>query len=842
VQTDVDGSHGYGKFSIAADGTWTYVMTGAHDEFKAGHDYTDSITVTTADGTTKVITVTIHGTNDAAVITAGGNTGSVTEDSASNPIQGDVNNTDVDNDADLWTATTISGQNHYGALTMDASGKWTYTLDNGNAAVDALNVGGHLTDTFTVTTADGQDEVITVTINGANDAAVITGSSSQQLTESNSPLNTGGKLSASDVDSSANFVPQSNVAGNNNYGTFTILADGTWTYAMNGAHNEFVGGQDYTDSITVATADGTTQVITVTIHGTNDAAVITGTSSQSLTETDAAQSTGGKLNATDVDSSALFTAQSNANGSNGYGKFTIQTDGTWTYTMNNAHNEFAAGQDYTDSITVATADGTTQVLTVTMHGSNDAAVITGTSSQSLTETDTAQSTGGKLNATDIDSSPLFTAQSNVAGSNGYGKFTIQADGTWTYTMNSAHNEFVGGQNYTDSITVATADGTTQVLTVTIQGTNDAAVIGGTSTGSVTEDATQTASGALTINDPEGQNSFAVHNSGNPIVGTYGSLTIDASGNWVYTLNNSANNVQALGSTDHVHDQIHVTSADGTDQIIDITVNGANDAPTTPTFVASASATTDGTSLDLGKFLSTDLDTEDSVSYSMTNTMSLGTWSVNSSTGELTATGVSANTGGITGNITVTATDGHSAGVSQTFSVWIGRDGSGGPSNDSITVTGSNPSIVDGRAGNDTITGSTGTDYVYGGAGNDTVKGLGGADWLSGGTGDDHFRFEAVSDSKQSAFDTILDFQHGTGGSGHDFIDFATALGLTATGTTSGGNLAAHTVAWQSDGNGNMLVYANTGSATESVANGTHIIEIELIGVNTLTASDFNLLA
>ncbi len=40
-------------------------------------------------------------------------------------------------------------------------------------------------------------------------------------------------------------------------------------------------------------------------------------------------------------------------------------------------------------------------------------------------------------------------------------------------MDSAHDEFVGGQTYTDSITVATADGTTQVLTVTMTGTNDA---------------------------------------------------------------------------------------------------------------------------------------------------------------------------------------------------------------------------------------------------------------------------------------------------------------------------------------------------------------------------------
>ena len=34
---------------------------------------------------------------------------------------------------------------------MTAGGTWIYTLDNNNAAVQALNVGGTLTDTFTVT-------------------------------------------------------------------------------------------------------------------------------------------------------------------------------------------------------------------------------------------------------------------------------------------------------------------------------------------------------------------------------------------------------------------------------------------------------------------------------------------------------------------------------------------------------------------------------------------------------------------------------------------------------------------------------------------------------------------
>src|SRR6185436_188864 len=228
-----------------------------------------------------------------------------------------------------------------------------------------------------------------------------------------------------------------------------IDATGAWTYTMNSAHDEFVGGQDYTDSITVTTADGTSQVLTVTMHGTNDAAVITGSSTAALTETNAAQSTGGDLNATDVDSSAAFVAQSNVAGSNGYGSFSIDATGAWTYTMNGAHDEFVGGQDYTDSITVKTADGTSQVLTVTMHGSNDAAVITGSSTAALTESNAAQSASGDLNATDVDSAATFVAQTDAAGSNGYGKFSIDATGAWTYTMNTAHDEFVGGQDYTD---------------------------------------------------------------------------------------------------------------------------------------------------------------------------------------------------------------------------------------------------------------------------------------------------------------------------------------------------------------------------------------------------------
>ena len=52
-------------------------------------------------------------------------------------------------------STATDGASGYGSYTLTAAGLWTYTLDNSNAAVQALNVGQTLTDTFTATTVDG---------------------------------------------------------------------------------------------------------------------------------------------------------------------------------------------------------------------------------------------------------------------------------------------------------------------------------------------------------------------------------------------------------------------------------------------------------------------------------------------------------------------------------------------------------------------------------------------------------------------------------------------------------------------------------------------------------------
>ncbi|WP_435926390.1 VCBS domain-containing protein [Mesorhizobium sp. WSM4083] len=291
-------------------------------------------------------------------------------------------------------------------------------------------------------------------------------------------LNTSGQLTITDPDTGeAHVVAQTNAAGT--YGDFSIDADGAWTYTGNDAHDELTAGQVVSDTFTVTSQDGTaTGTVTVTITGTNDAATVS-SDSKSVNEgnTAAALNTSGQLTITDPDTGeAHVVAQTNAAGT--YGDFSIDADGAWTYTGNDAHDELTAGQVVSDTFTVTSQDGTaTGTVTVTITGTNDAATVS-SDSKSVNEGNTAAAlnTSGQLTITDPDTGEAHVvAQTNAAGT--YGDFSIDADGAWTYTGNDAHDELTAGQVVSDTFTVTSQDGTaTGTVTVTITGTNDAATV------------------------------------------------------------------------------------------------------------------------------------------------------------------------------------------------------------------------------------------------------------------------------------------------------------------------------------------------------------------------------
>ncbi|MFW2592010.1 immunoglobulin-like domain-containing protein, partial [Aliarcobacter butzleri] len=67
--------------------------------------------------------------------------------------------------------TEIVGK--YGTLTINSKGEFTYKVNDENPDVDALNVGDKLADNFTYVTSNGKTAVLTVEVEGRNDAPII---------------------------------------------------------------------------------------------------------------------------------------------------------------------------------------------------------------------------------------------------------------------------------------------------------------------------------------------------------------------------------------------------------------------------------------------------------------------------------------------------------------------------------------------------------------------------------------------------------------------------------------------------------------------------------------------
>ena len=262
-----------------------------------------SFTIIVSDGTLSAVqtfTIVINGSNDAAIISGAAAGAAIEAGGVANATPGTR-----PPPARSPPPTSImrpmpsrrlrSSTGGFGTFTMTEAGAWTYTLDNANSAVQALNVGGiPLTDSFTVTTVDGTPQLVTITIQGTNDAAIISGATTGAAIEAGGVANATpgtptatGTLTATDVDNAPNaFTAVTQARGG--YGTFTMTETGAWTYTLDDANSAVqalnVGSVPLTDSFTVTTVDGTAQVVTITITGTNDAAIITGTATGAVDE------------------------------------------------------------------------------------------------------------------------------------------------------------------------------------------------------------------------------------------------------------------------------------------------------------------------------------------------------------------------------------------------------------------------------------------------------------------------------------------------------------------------------------------------------------------------------
>ena len=350
-----------------------------------------------------------------------------------------------------------------GTVTIGPGGTFVYLPDPDFNGSDEF--------TYVLTDAEGVVEVGTVkiTVLPVNDAPQI---GDQRIAGVEDTVVTG-QAQGRDVDGDALVY---SLAGAAAHGTVSVAQDGSWTYRPEA---DFAGS----DSFRIAVADGAgglaAQVVTVAVSGSPDAPVVTSALADArgrLIE-GAAREVSGKLTASDADAGATLAWSGSTAGA--WGAFVIAADGAWSYQAGAAAESLAAGQTVTERFTATVTDdqGDTakQVVTVTLTGTNDGPVITsGPGAATRGALENGAAVGGRLVASDADSGATLAWTGSAAGT--WGAFVIAADGAWSYQAGAAAESLAAGQTVTERFTATVTDDqgatATQVVTVTVTGTND----------------------------------------------------------------------------------------------------------------------------------------------------------------------------------------------------------------------------------------------------------------------------------------------------------------------------------------------------------------------------------
>jgi VCBS repeat-containing protein len=333
--------------------------------------------------------------------------------------------------------------------------------------------------------------------------------------------------------------------------------------------------------------------------------------------------------------------------------------------------------------------------------------------------------------------------------------------------------------------------------------------------------------------------------------SHGTFTMTTGGTWTYALNNADTDVNALNNGGTLSDSFSVTSADGTSQTVNITINGNSDvlpgnAPTDVTFALDTSANsaarggTVGKGDLIGTFLAVDSDSS-SWTYAIGGT-NAAAFALNTSTGLLAVGSAGLSTGTYSFTITATDAEGH-AGSAETFTVYVGTNAGGTGDTMTVSVTGTGidfalngPDTLTGNIGDDALVGGGGADVMNGGSGNDQLYGGAGNDQLTGGTGSDKFIFDT---SGSGTADTITDFA--ADGTDKIVLDHTGFTSLTV-GALSAANFVANVGGTPGDGN-DFIIYNTTSHQLfyDDDGNGAHaasLIATLTVSAGTVDASDF----
>ncbi len=205
-------------------------------EDQNGLDGTDGINESSR-SETHWMNIKVVGTNDVASL-GGDNTGNIHEDDTWT-IDGQLTITDLDAGEEAYqsvvTYDNVNSTNAtaLGVLIMDpVSGKWSYFLDHANNGAQIQALGDEqIVEKFIVKSVDGTEQTVTITIQGENDAPLITTVTGDDTTITENQVIDGNvtdatvlaDVDASDVDS-ANLTYT--ITSGNSEGYFEINSDG----------------------------------------------------------------------------------------------------------------------------------------------------------------------------------------------------------------------------------------------------------------------------------------------------------------------------------------------------------------------------------------------------------------------------------------------------------------------------------------------------------------------------------------------------------------------------------------------------------------------------------------
>lgn len=207
-----------------------------------------------------------------------------------------------------------------------------------------------------------------------NTAGMFSGDITGSLTIGGSDIS--GSLMITDPDEGEDAaIEQSNVA--TSYGTFSINSNGQWTYSADSSNSALIAlgsNASVVDTINVRSVDDESQNITITVNGVNDVAEFgtgNGVSNAAINNNLSTPVTG-TLSITDLDTNeGSFIAQGATMST--YGEFSIDEDGTWSYTLNTSNTIILALDDdsapVVDELVVSSIDGTNATISVTISGS-----------------------------------------------------------------------------------------------------------------------------------------------------------------------------------------------------------------------------------------------------------------------------------------------------------------------------------------------------------------------------------------------------------------------------------------------------------------------------------------